>query len=62
MTASLYGVMFFVSSVGLLTGLTLVSATHAASGSPVIIGIVMPLPGRVTFLASLITADSSCVF
>ena len=39
-----------------------VSLTQLASGSPVITGKVVPLPGTVVLLASRITADASCVF
>ena len=39
-----------------------VSATHAASGSPVITGIVTPFPGKSILRAKRITAEFSCSF
>ena len=54
--------MILVSSVPRLTGFFAVSATHAASGSPVITGMVTPRPGSLICWARDMTAELSCVF
>ena len=61
-TASLYACMTFWLTLGLETGFAPVSATHSAVGSPVIIGIVTPLPGSVIRRARRMIALCSVVF
>src|SRR6478752_1831928 len=59
MTAMVYGVMLLLETVPRETGFTSVSRTQFAVGSPVIIGMVGPGPGRAMVLAACITADAS---
>ena len=54
--------MSLVLSPGLDTVLALVSATQAALGSLVIMGMVRPRPGSVTLRARRMTAEASVVF
>lgn len=54
--------MTLVARVPRLTGFFSVSPTHAASGSPVMTGMVTPRPGSLMERASAMTAELSCVF
>src|SRR5690606_7337017 len=59
MTARVYGVISLFPSVGRETGFSLVSATHSASGSPVMMSTVTPGPGSGSCVARVIAAEIS---